>query len=99
MWLKYTPVYKSGYGTPGYAELSDKHLTGQDADEWMDDLKEQIKNEHGDPEGLREPIWEIVKVPPKEVLQRKMESSERQAEYHSARAERLRQLIKDTYHD
>ena len=99
MWLKYIPVFKHGYGTPGYAELSARHLTGERAEDWMNDLKEAIKDEYGDPEGLREPIWEIVKVPPKEVLQKKLQHAEELVAHHTAEVVRLRDLIKETYHD
>lgn len=99
MWLKYIPVFKHGYGTPGYAELNHRHLTGERPEDWMNDLKEEIKNEFGDPEGYREPIWEIVEIPPKEVLQQMVQHQEELVAYHTAKLVRLRNLIKETYHD
>ena len=99
MWLKFTPVFKSGYGTVGYAELTDRHLIGENAKDWLDDLKNEIRIEYGDPEGFRDPIWEIVDIPPKDFLQQKLQEAEELVAYHTRELVRLRELIKDKYHD
>lgn len=59
-WLKYTSVFKHGYGSVGYREIFDMAF--------LDDIKWSIRDERGDPEGLREPLWEIVEHLPFDLL-------------------------------
>lgn len=59
-WLKYTPVFKHGLGITGYVEVDDI--------DYLDEYKIEIRAVHGDPEGLREPIWEIFDYPPLDFL-------------------------------
>lgn len=63
-WLKCVPVFKHGYGQPEYREL--------ESPDWVDDAKYEMRNEFGDPEGLREPKWEVLDVPPEDVLREKL---------------------------
>jgi hypothetical protein len=54
-WLKYTPVFKHGYGQVGYKEIQDM--------EYLDEIKDYIREEFGDPDRMREPVWEVTDYP------------------------------------
>ncbi len=72
-WLKCTPVFSHGYGAPEYEELP-AVAPGDDVG-MLQEAQRMMREEHADPEGYREPIWEIVDAPPKEVLEAKIKEA------------------------
>lgn len=93
-WLKCTPVFKHGYGSPIYTWLSDETLASEAL---VEDVKHHLRNEHGDPEGLREPQWEMVEVPPKDVLEYRIQSDVNRLKYIEQRLARNRQILEKHY--
>ena len=72
-WLKYEICYKHGYASPEYVEIS--------SDRDLDDLKYEIRNgPDGDPDGIREPRWEVLEKLPDDVLLQKVMAAERRFE-------------------
>lgn len=65
-WIKYNASYKHG---PGQTEWID---VGESSPAEIKDLFEEHDREHGDPEGFRTGEYEVVDLPPVEVLERKI---------------------------
>ncbi|MNK14263.1 hypothetical protein D3C87_323630 [compost metagenome] len=86
-WLKYTPVFKHGYGAVGYKEIFDVAF--------LDDIKWSIRDEHGDPEGLCEPLWEIVEHIPFDLLCNRIEALQDNILASQSIAARYRKMIAD----
>lgn len=84
-WLKYTPVFKHGMGQVGYKEIYD-----MDA---LEDIKSDIWREHGDPEELRSPVWEVVDFPPKELLVEEIENMKQRMNYWQRKVDRYSEML------
>lgn len=84
-WLKYTPVFKHGYGQVGYKEIQDI--------QYLDDIEWGIRDEYGDPEGLREPLWEIVEYAPFDLLFNRIEALQDNIQACQNKLERYKKMI------
>lgn len=86
-WLKYTPVFKHGYGQDGWVEV--RRI------EDLDNVKSDAWTEHGDPEGIREPKWEVHDFPPLAVLQGNISSARRRIEEDELLIRQLREQLRE----
>lgn len=84
-WLKYTPVFKHGYGEVGYKEIYDMDC--------LEDIKSDIWREDGDPEGLRSPIWEMVDFPSRELLVNEIKDMQQRIEYWERKIEKYSEML------
>lgn len=82
-WLKCTPGFKHGWGSPVYREIHDM--------EYLEEIKEEIYREYCDPEGVRAAQWEILDFPPKNYLFGKIK-------YFTGEIETLAKAV-NRYHD
>lgn len=67
-WLKFQHTYKHGYG-----EVQYEYIGNQD----LEELKNHIRDrDDADPDGIREPLWEVVYAVPKEILEQKVKEAQ-----------------------
>jgi hypothetical protein len=74
-WLWYRPCFKHGFGKPGYVLLGEAPTEAR-----IESAKDEVRELEGDPEGFREPLWEIVDSIPPDVLAAKIEEAKEAAE-------------------
>jgi len=87
-WLKYEICYKHGYAKPEYVEIDPRYD--------LDDLKNEIKfGPDGDPDGIREPRWEVVEELPLDVLIAKVNEAEHAFESAKNHVIRMRNMLRD----
>lgn len=90
-WIKCTPMFKHGKGSPVYREVGDM--------KFLDEIKEEMYDEYCDPDGFRAAEWEILENLPSKYLLERISDARQSMMHYANEFDRLTEMFDKAYGD